>query len=285
VTATGARVELILLTEYMSRGNLTQVIQNDPDLSFRRRLSIAVDVASGMSRIHDLNFIHRDIRPDNILVDANYKAKIGDMGIAKIYTDKNKKLAEAAASRTHTLVGCRLYMPPEFYTRKYSKKLDIFTYGLTLNELYGGDHEEEGKKVIVTHLAPVFGYFVEKCTKDDPDQRPTSKELENDLKFFSLISNKYVKDCIPEYFNLNNEKKNHVFKGIYQRTLEYYLKNLASKSGEKEEEAAKQTSSKEKKANKDKEKQLVDTNQFANKSKKEKQKEMKDHDPKNCVLS
>ena len=59
----------MIVTEFMEKGSLASVIENEPDLSFRKRLSIAVDIASGMSRIHNRNCIHRDIRPDNILIN------------------------------------------------------------------------------------------------------------------------------------------------------------------------------------------------------------------------
>jgi serine/threonine protein kinase len=49
--------------------------------------------------------VHRDIRPDNILVSSNYTAKIGDMGIAHHFNPGEK----------HQLLGCLIFMPPEFY--------------------------------------------------------------------------------------------------------------------------------------------------------------------------
>ena len=73
----------MIVTEFMSKGSLANLLKNETNLSLRRKFFIACDIASGMNRMHNNNFIHRDIRPDNILIDADYTAKIADMGIAK----------------------------------------------------------------------------------------------------------------------------------------------------------------------------------------------------------
>ena len=63
-----------LIMEYMGKGSLTSVIKKENDLTYRCRLSMASNIATGMRRIHEKNFIHRDIRPDNILVTSDYVA-------------------------------------------------------------------------------------------------------------------------------------------------------------------------------------------------------------------
>ena len=60
-------------------------------------------------------------------------AKIGDLGIA---SSSNKPLG-----------GSRKYMPPEFYTRKCTQKLDVFTFGLTFNELFNGNFKDNYSKL------------------------------------------------------------------------------------------------------------------------------------------
>ena len=83
------KINLMVITEYMSKGSLGDLIKNEPNLSFRRKFEITCDVAAGMARIHEHNFIHRDIRLDNILINSKYRAKIGDMGISKSFRYKN----------------------------------------------------------------------------------------------------------------------------------------------------------------------------------------------------
>lgn len=213
-------LELIILTEYMARGSLADVLEKDRDLSYRRRLGLILDVASGLARMHEKNFMHRDLRPDNILVDANYKAKIGDMGIAK-------RLESEDANIDHTLIGCQAYMPAEFYTQKYSKKLDIYTFGLTLNEVFQGEHEEKKQVITITKKASLFTYFVEWCTNKDPETRPDAKRIEKDLKFFYFIANGLVKKYFNEYVGLDLTRKNKFFEIGYNSAFQHYMENMA----------------------------------------------------------
>jgi len=98
--------ELYLITELMPRGSLKKIIENsNQDISLRRKLYLAYHIATGMRKLHAHGWIHRDIRPDNILVSSNYFAKIGDMGIARVFNP----------SEQQTLLGCIPFMPPEFY--------------------------------------------------------------------------------------------------------------------------------------------------------------------------
>ena len=64
-------LNLMIVTEFMSKGSLNSLLKNETDLSNRRKYDIACDIAAGMARIHEHQFIHRDIRPDNVLIDAD----------------------------------------------------------------------------------------------------------------------------------------------------------------------------------------------------------------------
>lgn len=95
-----------LISEFMHRKSLTDVIYDPTEkISLRRKLAMACHITSGMQKLHAHSMIHRDIRPDNILVSSNYTAKIGDMGIAHVFKPAEK----------HKLLGCLIFMPPEFY--------------------------------------------------------------------------------------------------------------------------------------------------------------------------
>ena len=194
---------LMIITEYMSRGSLATLLQNEPDLTYRRRLQISSDIACGMARIHEHEFIHRDIRPDNILVADDYTAKIGDMGIAKII-ENNK----------NTLIGCRPYMPPEFYTGKYDQKLDVFTFGLTLNELYGGSHHFN-HPIRLKVPAPVALKLINQCVNHDPTKRPNSNKIKRTIKLYRRVIDESFQKYYPNYKELSQKKKNDVFIKLY----------------------------------------------------------------------
>ena len=165
------KVDLMIVTEFMEKGSLASVIENEPDLSFRKRLSIAVDIASGMSRIHNRNCIHRDIRPDNILINNNYTAKIGDFGITKFVNINEKDLK-------NTMIGCLRYMPPEFYKGECTNKLDTYTFGLTLVELFKGEHQKKGIEIIVRKEPIALLDLIQKCIQITPYSRPSSRYIE-----------------------------------------------------------------------------------------------------------
>ncbi|CAF4551218.1 unnamed protein product, partial [Rotaria magnacalcarata] len=115
-------IKYMVIMEYMSRGSLSNVIrENGSQLSLRRRLDMARNIASGMRYIHEHQMIHRDIQPYNILVNENDVAKIGGMGIARLFDPRDPQ----------TQISSQSYMPPEYYHGIYDETLDIFTFGLT----------------------------------------------------------------------------------------------------------------------------------------------------------
>ena len=180
--------DLMIVTEFMDKGNLNSLLEKEPDLTYKRRLNIVCDISAGMARIHEHQFIHRDIRPDNILVDKYYTAKIGDMGISKfIPTYRNE----------NTLIGCLQFMPPEFYAGNYDQKLDVFTFGLTLNIIFNGRHSEieRQKNYRIIRQADVFREYINVFINPDPAERPNSKIiLEKFLILRKLIDQEIFAD-------------------------------------------------------------------------------------------
>lgn len=211
---TNYRERFVILTEYMEKGNLERVITNEPDLSYRVRLSMAADVAAGMFKIHKIGFIHRDIRPANILVNSNYVAKIGDMGIAKLF--------EVDAKFGQTVIGYRPFMPPEFDTGSYTQKLDVFTFGLTLNELFKGSHSARGGNIRISKKCElIYDDFVRAMVRYDPNDRPTSKEIENKLFYIKTSVQKKLEENV-EYMKAQIERRNKIFEEYYKIEMTNY---------------------------------------------------------------
>lgn len=179
-------------------------------MSLRRRLNFALHITAGMSRIHDMNFIHRDIRPANILVSRHYVAKIGDMGIAK-YLDP------VSPKELNSRIGCARYMPRDFKSGRYTNKLDVFMYGLTLIELFCGWHEKDFDTCEFRFKKPcVFWEAIEKCVDEEPKRRPTSKRMERMFNEFRTIFNQHIGQNKP-----NKRLTDYGFKTFYR----YFLKS------------------------------------------------------------
>ncbi|CAF1277482.1 unnamed protein product [Didymodactylos carnosus] len=216
-TLSGGGVKYVLVMEYMKKGSLTILLENEK-LSYSKKLKFACDIACGMLKIHENNMIHRDIRPDNILINDDYVAKIGDMGIAR----------NMSLSSNHTRdIGCLVYMPPEYHNvdEKYDKSLDIFSFGLTLLELFTTPcknnkpchvFDNSTKKVVIKKKSPIFWDLISRCLDDDPKRRPTSVEINQILNrykaaFVDAIQTKYV------YYNEVSERiRNSIFLEVYE---------------------------------------------------------------------
>jgi tetratricopeptide (TPR) repeat protein len=128
------------------------------------------------------------------------------MGIAKIY--------ESNGLPTIGL-GCGFYMPPEFYAHNYSLKLDVYTFGLTLNELFNGKHAIHcGKIEIVKKCELIWEMFVYKMIDNDPNHRPTSKVLDEKLEFID----RFIKEKYKNSSNISDS----IFESSYLSALQSY---------------------------------------------------------------
>ncbi|CAF1140904.1 unnamed protein product [Rotaria sordida] len=155
--------------------------------------------------------IHRDIRPDNILVNQQYTCKIGDMGIARVVDPLNQ----------HTRIGCQSSLPPEFYSGTYDQKLDIFMFGLTLNEFFTEKQHNfrmfAKEKIVFQEESPIFQELITRCTAYDPKHRPTAIEIEKTLEFYVEGFESIVLKNNPDYVLLSIEQKNQVYINFYEQ--------------------------------------------------------------------
>jgi len=202
----------MIITEYMARGSLASVLKNkDEEVSLRRKVHMAKQIASGMRKIHEHHMIHRDIRADNILVSQNYTAKIGDMGIARVVDPFNQ----------HTQIGCEPFMPPEFRQGTYDQKLDIFTFGLTLNELFTGTRHQfrpfANEKIVFQAESPIFQDLITRCTADNPKYRPAAIEIEKTLELYSIGFDHIILKKNLDYIHLSTARKNEIFIMFYEK--------------------------------------------------------------------
>lgn len=203
-----------IITEYMHKGNLREMLRSsrDRNLSDRRRFDILVQVAGGMARIHDLGFIHRDIRPDNILVDKKYRAKIGDMGIAKLLSEEKKD---------HTQIGAVRFMPPEFHNGFIDQQVDVFTFGLTIIELFSGSFTNVKGNVTINEKPTQLTDLVTECLDDNQDMRPKSRAIFSLLTSLQSRSNQYIKKQCKGYEFQSLYEKNKLFSRALRESDRY----------------------------------------------------------------
>ncbi|KAJ4840536.1 hypothetical protein Tsubulata_041796, partial [Turnera subulata] len=132
----------LLVYEFMKNGSLDNFLFNTEDqsgklLSWEDRFNVALGTARGITYLHEECrdcIIHCDIKPENILLDENYNAKVSDFGLAKLIHPKDHR------HRTLTGVrGTRGYLAPEWLANlPITSKSDVYSFGMVLLEIVSG---------------------------------------------------------------------------------------------------------------------------------------------------
>ncbi|KAM7472221.1 hypothetical protein LguiA_010404 [Lonicera macranthoides] len=132
----------LLVYDYMPNGPLSAYLKKDgKNLSWDVRFRAAIGTARGIAYLHEECrncIIHCDIKPENILLDEDFMAKVSDFGLAKLIgRDFSRVLA--------TMRGTWGYVAPEWISGvAITTKADVYSYGMTLLELIGGRRNVEG---------------------------------------------------------------------------------------------------------------------------------------------
>lgn len=182
-----------IVMELVEGITLKKYIEKKARLSYKEAISIAIQVSMGIEAAHNNHIIHRDIKPQNIIISKEGKVKVTDFGIAK-----------AATSNTITsnVMGSVHYTSPEQARGGYSdEKSDIYSLGITLFEMLTGRVPFNGETTVaiaikhiqeqmpsprdfVSEIPLSVEQIVFKCTQKSPDRRYQSMaDLIKDLKY------------------------------------------------------------------------------------------------------
>jgi len=131
----------LLVYEFMKNSSLDTFLFASPEqsrmLDWDKRFGIALGTARGVTYLHEECrdcIVHCDIKPENILLDDNFNAKVSDFGLSKLITNRGHQ------KRTLTSVeGTRGYLAPEWLANlPITTKSDVYSYGMVLLEIIGG---------------------------------------------------------------------------------------------------------------------------------------------------
>lgn len=186
-----------IVMELVEGITLKKYIEKKVRLTTKEAISIAIQVAMGIEAAHNNHIIHRDIKPQNIIISKEGKVKVTDFGIAK---------AASSNTLTSNVMGSVHYTSPEQARGGFSdEKSDIYSLGITIFEMLTGRVPFNGDTTVaiaIKHIQnpmPLMRDFVPeipqsvenivmKCTQKSPDRRYQSMaEMIADLKH-SLIN-------------------------------------------------------------------------------------------------
>ncbi|BAT77882.1 putative receptor protein [Vigna angularis] len=126
----------LLVYEYMEHGSLADNLFGN-GLDWKKRFNVAVGTAKGLAYLHEecLEWIlHCDVKPQNILLDSEFKPKVADFGLSKLLNRD-----ERGNSSFSRIRGTRGYMAPEWvYNLRITSKVDVYSYGIVVLEMVSG---------------------------------------------------------------------------------------------------------------------------------------------------
>ncbi len=170
-----------LVMEHIKGHTLRDVIRSKGALPPRLALALIDPVVQGLGAAHAAGLIHRDVKPENVLIADDGRIKIGDFGLARAVT---------TSTSTGTLIGTVGYLSPELVLGKQADtRSDIYSVGIMLYEMLTGQQPYDGEvpiqvaykhvnetvgppSALVPGLAAEVDELVQWCTANDPENRP-----------------------------------------------------------------------------------------------------------------
>lgn len=196
-----------MVMELVEGITLKEYIQKKGKLSSKEAISIAIQMCTGIEAAHKHHIIHRDIKPQNIIISKEGKVKVTDFGIAKATTSQT--VSTSAMGSVH-------YVSPEQARGGFcDEKSDIYSAGITMYEMVTGKVPFDGESTVsvamkhlqenitppseyAPELSPALEKIILKCTQKSPERRyQNAGELIQDLKRALVDPSGEFVDMVP----------------------------------------------------------------------------------------
>jgi eukaryotic-like serine/threonine-protein kinase len=184
-----------IVFEYIDGENLKELVVRKGRLEVHEALEIAIEVARALGFAHEHGLVHRDVKPQNVLMNGDGRAKVTDFGIARSLD------VEHGVTQTGTVLGTSNYIAPEQASGKHvDQHSDVYSLGVVLYEMLTGDVPFPGESFVAVALKHVndpppnvldvrgdiplrVAHAVERALEKDPERRfPTMAAFAAELE-------------------------------------------------------------------------------------------------------
>jgi len=203
-----------IVMEYIEGITLNEYIENNSGLTWNDAVSFAIQILRGLQHAHDKGIVHRDVKPQNIIVLADKTIKVTDFGIARFARKESQTITDKAIGSVH-------YISPEQAKGEFTdEKADIYSLGVIMYEMLTGTLPFEAESAVSvaimqlqtepklpTHINPLIPLGLEQITmkamqKDTQNRYKSAAEMLRDLEQFkrepsTVFHNSYFVDDSP----------------------------------------------------------------------------------------
>src|SRR5436190_21071824 len=177
-----------IVFEYVDGENLKQMVERNGPLPARRAVELGLEMAEALAFAHEHGLVHRDVKPQNVLLTPDGEAKMTDFGIARSLD------VEHGVTQTGTVLGTSNYLSPEQASgQPVTPATDVYSLGVVLYELLTGDVPFPGENFVAVAMKHInepppdlaagrpdlplrLVAVVDRALEKDPDRRFRSME-------------------------------------------------------------------------------------------------------------
>ena len=203
-----------IVMEYIEGITLKEYIETNGGLNWNDAVSFTIQILRGVQHAHDKGIVHRDVKPQNIMVLADKTIKVTDFGIARFARKESQTITDKAIGSVH-------YISPEQAKGEFTdEKADIYSLGVIMYEMLTGNLPFEAENTVSvaimhlqtepklpTHINPLIPLGLEQITmkamqKDTQNRYKSAAEMLRDLEQFkrdpsTIFHNSYFVDDSP----------------------------------------------------------------------------------------
>ncbi|KAG0258387.1 hypothetical protein DFQ27_004656 [Actinomortierella ambigua] len=187
---------LYILMEYAENGSLYEMIRGNGLSDWPTKQRIAQEIAKGLVYIHNMKFIHCDLKSGNVLLDTSMVVKICDFGLSAV-----QDASASQSSGPSQVKGTVRWTAPELFTLhpKYTRKSDVYALGCIMWEIAANktppfkDQNDVniviscvtkgGREIIPPDTPDEYRQLIERCWAQDPMERPEASEIVHPVEF------------------------------------------------------------------------------------------------------